>query len=54
MNRLTLLLFALALIALSGCSFITGIFKAGVAVGIISIIVVIIIIIWVVSLFRSK
>jgi hypothetical protein len=54
MKKINLLLFALITVALSGCSVITGIFKAGVVVGIISIIVVIAIIIWIISLFRSK
>ena len=53
MKRLNLLLISLVLLALSGCSVITGIFKAGIAVGIISIIVVIVIIIWIISLFRK-
>ncbi|HTD99636.1 MAG TPA: lipoprotein [Mucilaginibacter sp.] len=54
MKKLNILLFALAIIVLSGCSVITGIFKAGVAVGVIAIVVVIIIIIWLISMFRSK
>jgi hypothetical protein len=41
------------LLCLSGCSVIAGIFKAGVAVGIISIIVVIVLIIWIASMFRK-
>jgi hypothetical protein len=45
---------ALAMAALSGCSVIAGIFKAGVAIGIIAVIVVIVIIIWATSLFRDK
>jgi hypothetical protein len=54
MRKLIVLLFALAMVALSGCSVITGIFKAGAVVGIIAVIVVIAIIIWIISLFRSK
>jgi len=54
MKKLNLLFFALAMIALSGCSVIGGIFKAGAAVGIIAVIVVIGILIWIVSLFRGK
>ena len=54
MKKLNRLLFVLMAFALSSCSVITGIFKAGAAVGIISVIVVIAIIIWIVSLFRSK
>ncbi len=44
----------LLLLCLSSCSVIGGIFKAGAAVGIISVIVVIVIIIWIFSLFRGK
>jgi hypothetical protein len=54
MKTINLLLFGLLMTALSGCSVITGIFKAGAVVGIISVIVVIAIIIWIISLFRSK
>jgi len=54
MKKLSYLLFALAALALSGCSVIAGIFKTGVAVGIIIVIVVIIIIIWATSFFRGK
>lgn len=54
MKKLNLLLIALAMVALSGCSVITGIFKAGAVVGVISVIVVIAVIIWIISLFRSK
>ncbi|HEY4196452.1 MAG TPA: lipoprotein [Mucilaginibacter sp.] len=54
MKKINLLLFALAMVALSGCSVITGIFKAGAVVGVIAVIVVIAIIIWIISLFRSK
>jgi len=44
----------LLLLCLSGCSVIGGIFKAGAAVGIISVIVIIAIIIWIFSMFRGK
>jgi len=54
MKKLNVLLFALAMIALSGCSIIGGIFKAGAAVGIIAVIVVIGILVWIISLFRGK
>jgi len=54
MKKINLLLFVLAMVALSGCSVITGIFKAGAVVGVIAVIVVIAIIIWIISLFRSK
>lgn len=54
MKKFNLLLFALAMVALSGCSIIGGIFKAGAVVGVIAVIVVIAIIIWIISMFRSK
>ena len=53
MKKLQLPLFVLLLVCLSGCSVITGIFKAGAVVGIISVIVVIVIIIWIASMFRK-
>ena len=40
--------------ALSSCSAIAGIFKAGAAVGVIAVIIVIAIIIWIISMFRGK
>jgi len=54
MKKLNILVFALALMVLSGCSVIGGIFKAGAAVGIIAVLVVIGIIIWIISAFRGK
>jgi hypothetical protein len=54
MKKINLLLLALAMVAISGCAVIEGIFKAGVAVGVISIVVVIIVIIWLISMFRNK
>ena len=54
MKKFNLLLLALAMVALSGCSVIGGIFKAGAAVGVIAVIVVIALIIWIISMFRSK
>jgi hypothetical protein len=54
MKKLNLLLFVMAMFALSSCSVIAGIFKAGAIVGVIAVIVVIAIIIWIISLFRSK
>ena len=54
MKKLNLLFFVLAMVALSGCSVIGGIFKAGAVVGIISVIVVIVIIVWIISMFRGK
>lgn len=40
--------------ALSSCSAIAGIFKAGAVVGVIAVVVVIAIIIWIISMFRGK
>ncbi len=54
MKKINLLLFAVAMVALSGCSVITGIFKAGAVVGILAVVIVIAIIIWIASLFRGK
>jgi hypothetical protein len=53
MKKLNLLLGCLAIILMSGCSVIGGIFKAGAVVGILAVIVVIAIIIWIISLFRG-
>jgi hypothetical protein len=53
MKKLSYLSIVLLLLCLSSCAVIGGIFKAGAAVGIISVIVVIAIIIWVISLFRK-
>ena len=54
MKKLNLFVFAMAMTALSGCSVITGIFKAGAYTAIIGIVILIAIIIWVLSLFRGK
>ena len=54
MKKLNLVLLAVALLSLGGCSVIGGIFKAGAAVGIIAVLVVIGILIWIISLFRGK
>lgn len=44
----------LMMTALTSCSAIAGIFKAGAVVGIIAVVIVILIIIWIISLFRGK
>jgi len=54
MKKLNLLLLAMVLFTLSSCSVITGIFKAGVAVGVIAILVVVILIIWIISAITRK
>jgi len=51
MKKFNILFVVLAMIALSGCSVITGIFKAGVFVGTLAVIVVVGIIIWLLSMF---
>ncbi len=54
MKKLNVLFFAVIIMALSSCSVITGIFKAGAFVGILSVVIVIGILIWILSLFRGK
>jgi hypothetical protein len=54
MKKLNLLFIAVAVMAMSGCTVIGDIFKAGAVTGIIAVIVVIAIIIWIISLFRGK
>jgi hypothetical protein len=54
MKKLNFLFLALAMIAMSGCAVVGGIFKAGAAVGIIAVLVVIGIIIWIFSMFRGN
>ena len=54
MRNIKLAFFALALFSLSSCSVITGIFKAGVAVGVIVVIVVVAIVIWVTAKIAGK
>jgi len=53
MKKLNLLLLFMAMIAMSGCAVVGGIFKAGAVVGIIAVIVLIAIIFWIVSMFRK-
>ena len=54
MKSINLILVVLAVTALSGCSVIGGIFKAGFAVGIVAVIIVIALIIWTISMFTRK
>jgi len=54
MKNINLILFVLAMTALSGCSVIGGIFKAGFVVGILAVIIVIALIIWLISMFTRK
>ena len=44
----------LFVLCLSSCEVISGIFKAGVVVGILVVVVVIALIIWIASMFRDK
>jgi hypothetical protein len=53
-NKLTFAAFVLAILNLSSCAVIGGIFKAGAVVGIIAVVIVIAILIWIISLFRGK
>jgi len=53
MKNVHLLMIAMAMLALSGCSVITGIFKAGAVVGIVTVIIVILVIVWIISLLRK-
>ncbi len=54
MKKLYIPSIILLMLCFSSCAVIGGIFKAGAAVGIISVIVVIILIIWIASMFRGK
>lgn len=54
MKNAHLVLIAMLMFSMSGCSVIEGIFKAGAVVGIIAVIVVILVLIWIISLFRGK
>jgi len=53
MRKLNISLLLVAIATMSGCQVIGGIFKAGMAVGIIAILIVVFLIIWLVSAFRK-
>jgi hypothetical protein len=53
MKKIALPLLFIAMLALSSCSAIAGIFKAGAFVGILAVIIVVGIIFWIVSMFRG-
>jgi hypothetical protein len=53
MKKLNISLILLAMMALSSCSVIGGIFKAGAFVGILAVVIVIGIIIWIFSMFTG-
>lgn len=54
MKSIKLALFAIALFAMSSCQVVEGIFKAGVAVGIIIVVVIVGIIIWIIAKVMGK
>jgi hypothetical protein len=54
MKKFNLVLLAIALSALSGCAVIGGIFKAGVAVGVIAVIIVVVLVIWIIAKIAGK
>jgi hypothetical protein len=54
MKKAHLLLIVMAMMVISSCSVIEGIFKAGAVVGVIAVIVVILVVLWLFSLFRGK
>ncbi len=54
MKKFNLMAAALLVALLNGCSVVSGIFKAGAAVGIIAVIVVLLLIIWLISAFRGR
>jgi hypothetical protein len=53
MKKINISLLVLAMFALSSCSVVSGIFKAGAFVGILAVVIVIGIIIWILSMFRG-
>ncbi|HEY8781212.1 MAG TPA: phosphatidate cytidylyltransferase [Mucilaginibacter sp.] len=53
MKKLYFALPFLLLLCLSSCAVISGIFKAGVAVGIIAVVIIIALIIWIATMFRK-
>ncbi|RKR85303.1 hypothetical protein BDD43_5567 [Mucilaginibacter gracilis] len=54
MKKLNIALLLLVMVALSSCSVIGGIFKAGAVVGIVAVLVIIGIIFWIFSMFSGK
>lgn len=54
MKKFNFLLLSLIVLSLSSCSVVTGIFKAGAAVGIIAVVIVVGLILWLISAFRGK
>ncbi|WP_460694277.1 hypothetical protein [Mucilaginibacter puniceus] len=54
MKKLNVLFFVAAITALSGCSVIGDIFKAGAYFGIFAVVFFVILIVWLISKFRGK
>ena len=54
MKKFNIFIFALAMCALSSCTAIGDIFKAGAYTAIIGIIILVLIIFWIISKFRSN
>lgn len=54
MKKINFVWIVAAMFAMSGCSVVGDIFKAGYYVGIIVVVVVLLIIFWLVSMFRNK
>jgi hypothetical protein len=54
MKKLNVAFLALALTFLSSCAVIGGIFKAGMAVGIIVVVVIILLLVWILSFLGKK
>jgi hypothetical protein len=53
MNQRVLLVLSLALLALTGCAIVGGIFKAGVWVGILVVVLVLIGVFWILRKFQG-
>ncbi|MBW4888746.1 hypothetical protein KXQ82_03435 [Mucilaginibacter sp. HMF5004] len=53
MKKVYLPMLFLVMLALSSCSVITGIFKAGAFVGILAVVVLVGLILWIISMFRG-
>jgi hypothetical protein len=54
MKKLNLLFFVAAMTALSGCTVIGDIFKAGAYFGIFLVVFFVIVIVWIINKFRAK
>lgn len=54
MKNLTLACFVFAVMLLSSCEVVGGIFKAGFATAIIVVLIVVLLVIWLISAFKGK